>query len=210
MTSAATIESVLNIMCSTKGILSIEGNIGVGKSTLLDLLKARDYGSSQKVVFMQEPVDQWSTIRNEAGDTILSCFYQDPSKYAFTFQVMAFTSRLAAFKRVVQENPDYELIVCERSLEADRNIFAQMMRDQGSMEPMVYQVYEMLYETTASEFPVSNIVYLDASPDTCLERIAKRGRAGEAGIGLDYLETCKSYYDKWLSNRENVVRLDVN
>jgi deoxyadenosine/deoxycytidine kinase len=210
MSSAATIESVLNIMRSTKGILSIEGNIGVGKSTLLDQLKAHDYGSSQKVVFMQEPVDHWSTIRNEAGDTILSCFYQDPGKYAFTFQVMAFTSRLADFKRLVKENPDCELIVCERSLEADRNIFAQIMRDQGSMEPMVYQVYEMLYETTASEFPVSNIVYLDASPDTCLQRIAKRGRVGESGIGLDYLETCKSYYDKWLSDRENVVRIDVN
>jgi deoxycitidine kinase/deoxyguanosine kinase len=209
MTSATTIESVLNIMRSTKGILSIEGNIGVGKSTLLDLLKSSDYGS-KKVVFMQEPVDQWSNVRNESGETILSCFYQDPAKYAFTFQVMAFTSRLATFKRVVKENPDCELIVCERSLEADRNIFAQMMRDQGSMEPMVYQVYEMLYAATALEFPVSNIVYLDASPATCLQRIAKRGRAGEAGIGLDYLETCKSYYDKWLSNRENVVCIDVN
>jgi deoxycitidine kinase/deoxyguanosine kinase len=191
------------------GILSIEGNIGAGKSTLLDQLKSRDYGS-KKVIFMQEPVDQWSTICNESGDTILSCFYQDPSKYAFAFQVMAFTSRLAAFKRLVKENPDCELIVCERSLEADRNIFAQMMRDQGSMEPMVYQVYEMLYETTASEFPVSNIVYLDASPDTCLQRIAKRGRAGELSIGLDYLETCKAYYDAWLSKRENVVCIDVN
>lgn len=209
MTSTTTIESVLHVMRSTKGILSIEGNIGVGKSTLLDQLKSRDYGS-KKVVFMQEPVDQWSTIRNESGDTILSCFYRDPAKYAFTFQVMAFTSRLAAFKRLVKENPDCELIVCERSLEADRNIFAQMMRDQGSMEPMVYQVYDMLYAATALEFPVSNIVYLDASPETCLQRIAKRGRAGESGIGLDYLETCKSYYDEWLSKRENVVRIDVN
>ena len=210
MATAATIESVLNIMRSTKGILSIEGNIGAGKSTLLDQLKEGCVDSRQKVVFMQEPVDKWSEICNESGDTILSCFYQDPGKYAFAFQVMAFTSRLAAFKRLVKENPDCELIVCERSLEADRNIFAQMMRDQGSMEPMVYQVYEMLYETTASEFPASNIVYLDASPETCLQRIAKRGRAGESGIGLDYLETCKSYYDAWLLNRENVVRLDVN
>ena len=205
---SSTVESVLNVMRLSTGILSIEGNIGAGKSTLLDQLKKESFG--RKVVFMQEPVDQWSTICNESGDTILSCFYQDPSKYAFVFQVMAFTSRLAAFKRLVKENPDCELIVCERSLEADRNIFAQMMRDQGSMEPMVYQVYEMLYETTASEFPVSNIVYLDASPKTCLQRIAKRGRAGELSIGLDYLETCKAYYDAWLSKRENVVCIDVN
>jgi len=206
----STVESVLNIMRSAKGILSIEGNIGAGKSTLLDLVKSACIGSSRKVVFMQEPVDQWSTICNESGDTILSCFYADPAKYAFAFQVMAFTSRLAAFKRVVDDNPDCELIVCERSLEADRNIFAQMMRDQGSMEPMVYRVYEMLYETTAPKFPVSNIVYLDASPETCLQRIAKRGRAGESSIELAYLETCKSYYDAWLSQRENVFRLDVN
>ena len=209
--SSVLLESVLNIMRCSTGILSIEGNIGAGKSTLLDQLKKECLDSSSRnVVFMQEPVDQWSTICNESGDTILSCFYQDPTKYAFAFQVMAFTSRLAAFKRLVKENPDCELIVCERSLEADRNIFAQMMRDQGSIEPMVYQVYEMLYETTAAEFPVSNIVYLDASPATCLERIAKRGRAGEAGIALEYLETCKTYYDAWLSNRENVVRVDVN
>lgn len=205
----ASIESVLSIVRESRGILSIEGNIGVGKSTLLQHLKTCDYGS-KKVVFMQEPVDQWAEVKNESGETILSCFYRDPVKYAFPFQIMAFTSRLAAFKRVVKEHPDCELIVCERSLEADRNIFAQMMRDQGTMEPMAYQIYEMIYATTTGDFPAGNIVYLDALPSTCLARIGKRGRAGEEGIELGYLEMCKHYYDRWLSGRENVFHFDVN
>ena len=100
-------ETVLTLVRETKGILSIEGNIGAGKSTLLEQLKSAGLDSS-KVVFMQEPVDQWSKIQDLQGNTILSCFYRDPTKYAFAFQIMAYISRLSTFKQTVKDHPECE------------------------------------------------------------------------------------------------------
>ena len=187
-------------------IVSIEGNIGVGKSTLLAEWKRR-YENDPRIVFMPEPVDQWSKICNEEGNTILSCFYANPDKYAFPFQVLAYTSRLAAFQKVVEMHPACEIIVCERSLEADRYIFAEMMRDQRTMEPMIYEVYRTLYDATAKPFEVDTIVYLEACPATCLRRIQKRGREGEGGIQLDYLEKCDAYYERWIGQLDKVIRV---
>jgi len=186
-------------------IISVEGNIGAGKSTLLRKLEKN--GTNGKVVFMQEPVDQWSKICDAEGNTILSCFYADAGKYAFPFQVLAYTSRLAAFKQVIRDHPDCEVIVCERSLEADRFIFAEMMRDQGTMEPMLYEVYRTLYDATAHEFQVNTVVYLETTPAKCLERIHKRDREGEDGISLEYLTRCQTYYEKWL-RLVHVVRIE--
>ena len=70
-------------------IISIEGNIGSGKSTLLEQLRTK-YKNNKQIVFINEPVDEWDTIKDEDGQTILSKFYKNQSKYAFSFQMMAY------------------------------------------------------------------------------------------------------------------------
>ena len=70
-------------------IISIEGNIGTGKSTLVQMLKDT-YKNNNNVVFLQEPVDMWNTIKDSNGETILSKFYGNQEKYAFSFQMMAY------------------------------------------------------------------------------------------------------------------------
>jgi deoxyadenosine/deoxycytidine kinase len=212
MNTIVALEHLESLLARSEGadaplrIVSMEGNIGVGKSTLLAEWKRR-YEHDPRIVFMPEPVDQWSKIRDAEGNTILSCFYSNPDKYAFPFQVLAYTSRLAAFQQVVESHPACEIIVCERSLEADRHIFAEMMRDQGTIEPMVYEVYRTLYDATAKPFEVDTILYLEATPETCLRRIQKRDRAGEGGIQLDYLEKCHAYYEQWIARLDKVIRI---
>jgi deoxyadenosine/deoxycytidine kinase len=120
-------------------IISIEGNIGAGKTTILQKIADR-YANDPSVVFLREPVDIWETIKDAEGTTILANFYMEPEKYAFSFQVMAFVTRLTLLRNAVKENPDCKLIVCERSLEADRNIFAKMLFDEGSIDDMNYQI----------------------------------------------------------------------
>lgn len=190
-------------------ILSIEGNIGAGKSTLLE--KIRQYIVANKldksVVCMQEPVDLWETVRDsETGETILQKFYKDPKSYAFAFQVMAYTSRLSAFQRVAKENPHCRLILCERSLEADRAIFAKMMFDDAMIDAVSYQVYMTLYESTAWQFELDSVFYLDVAPAICSERIQKRAREGESDISLEYLEKCDRYYKEFL---QNIYEIDL-
>ena len=110
-------------------IISIEGNIGAGKSTMVNKLKTR-YADRPDIVFLQEPVDAWSNITQD-GKTMLELFYDHQNKYSFAFQVMAYTSRLRMIKdeidKAVHGETQVKTVVMERSLEADRFIFAKML-----------------------------------------------------------------------------------
>jgi deoxyadenosine/deoxycytidine kinase len=141
-------------------IISIEGNIGVGKSTILNELKQQFRTNNINAVFMQEPVGLWEKVVDEDGNTMLSKYYADSEKYAFPFQIMAYTTRLSTLRNCIESNPNCDVIVCERSLEADKNIFAKMLFDDKMIESVNYQIYNMLYADTADKYAVDGIVYL--------------------------------------------------
>jgi len=190
-------------------LISIEGNIGVGKSTIVHKLKLM-YEGREDVVFLEEPVDMWANIRDESGVPILTKFYEDSAKYAFAFQVMAYSSRLSLIRKTVRENPNAKIIICERSLDADKQIFAKMLYQDGIMEEIMYQIYNQFYDEYAEPFRLSGIVYMNASPDVCLKRITKRGRAGEDNIKLDYLIKCDNAHIEWLTGLKNLIEIDAS
>jgi deoxyadenosine/deoxycytidine kinase len=66
-------------------IISIDGNIGSGKSTLLEFLK-KEFADNENIMFLREPVDIWESITDESGTNILEKFYEDQTKYSFSFQ----------------------------------------------------------------------------------------------------------------------------
>lgn len=188
-------------------LVSIEGNIGAGKSTVLENMEL--YFKNDKVLFLKEPVDLWEQFRDDAGKTILEKFYADKSRYGFTFQVMAYITRLSLLKNAIKENPDVDVIIIERSLCADKNIFMNMLHDDGIVENMEYNIYNKWYDEFIKDYRVDAVIYMDSNPEICLERIAKRSRTGEAGIPLEYLSKCRDYHSKWLlHNCCNHVNLD--
>jgi ABC-type glutathione transport system ATPase component len=65
-------------------LVSIEGNIGAGKSTLVKTLQNR-YSDRDDIYFLQEPVDLWEKIKDKDGKNMLQKFYANPKKYAFAF-----------------------------------------------------------------------------------------------------------------------------
>jgi deoxyadenosine/deoxycytidine kinase len=180
-------------------IISIEGNIGAGKSTIIDKL-GKQLAGNKEIILLKEPVDVWESIRETStGENILQKFYSDPHKYAFSFQVMAYVTRLSLIRNTIRNNPDCKVIICERSLDADRNIFAKMLFDDGQIEDIHYQI--------------DGIVYINADAEVCHRRIAKRSRDGESGIPIEYLKKCKLYYDNWLSSilaTTDVLEINTN
>jgi deoxyadenosine/deoxycytidine kinase len=191
-------------------IITLEGNIGAGKTTLLEKLQDK-YKDDPTIIFLKEPVDIWEQIKDETtGDTVLKMFYTNPAKYAFPFQIMAYITRLSLLVQTVKENPDVKMVICERSLEADKNIFAKMLHDDGIIDSVCYQIYERVFTEFTDQFAVSGIVYIDADPGVCASRIMKRARDGEGGIALDYLQKCKTYHDQWLLDKSNVLHLITN
>jgi deoxyadenosine/deoxycytidine kinase len=182
-------------------IVSLEGNIGAGKSTILAALENALCANpipGQTWVFLKEPVHLWEQIKDGDGNTMLSKFYSNPAKYSFAFQIMAFTTRLRELRRIMADHPGITGIVCERSLDADQQIFAKMLHDDGLMEDVEYEIYRQYFDLYDSEFHVDGIIYLDTNPDTCYRRVSMRSREGEGGISLEYLRKCGEYHDLWL------------
>ena len=187
-------------------ILSIEGNIGSGKSTFVQNLKdfysKKANRSDKKICFLQEPVDQWNTITDETGKTMIECYYTDPNKYAFAFQMMAYISRLVTLKTELKK--DYDIIFTERCLLTDRNVFAKMLYDDGKINEIEYQIYNKWFDEFVKDFPKIEYIYLRTSPQIAFNRIVKRGRVGET-IPLEYLQTCHDYHENWLDKHEKLV-----
>ena len=177
-------------------MVSIDGNIGSGKSTLMGELK-KQFSDNTNVVFLKEPVDEWETIKDENGITILEKFYENPTKYGFSFQIMAYISRLNIIKQEFKKNPD-AIFISERSLFTDKLVFAKMLFDSGNIELVNYKIYLQWFNTFAEDFPVSKVIYVNTDPEICFQRIEKRSRTGESNIPLEYLQNCHKYHTDML------------
>ena len=182
-------------------IISIEGNIGSGKSTLVEELRKK-FGNNKKVCFLQEPVDIWNTIKDKDGNTMIAKFYADTKKYSFAFQMMAYISRLSILKAELKK--DYDIIFTERCLLTDRNVFAKMLHDDGKIVQVEYQIYNKWFDEFIRDFPKIEYIYLKTCPQIAFDRIIKRGRAGE-NIPLEYLQTCHGYHENWLEKHEKLI-----
>jgi len=183
-------------------IISIEGNIGSGKSTLFEKLKIH-FSNNKNIIFVREPVDIWESIQDENGTTILEKFYQDQIKYSFSFQIMAYISRINLLKETIKQHPGVTIIT-ERSLYTDKMVFAKMLYDTHKIEYINYQIYLNLFDTFKNDFNVNNIIYIKTDPDICYNRILKRARNGENNISLDYLQLCNTYH----SNMVDILECD--
>ena len=187
---------------STKKIVSIEGNIGSGKSTLVDKLQ-KHFAGSERVCFLQEPVDIWNTIQDKEGNTMITKFYSDTKKYSFAFQMMAYISRLSMLREAIKK--DYDVIVVERSMFTDKMVFAKMLYDDGKIEEVEYQIYNKWFDEFIQDLPPIDIVYVKTSPSIALKRVEKRAREGES-IPLAYLENCHNYHENWLKEDSQTYR----
>lgn len=173
-------------------ILSIEGNIGSGKSTIIEYLK-NNYNSND-IIFLPEPVNEWENIKDINNNTILQKFYAEKKKYSFAFQMMAYISRLNLLRDTIKKNPN-KIIVSERSLFTDKFVFAKMLYDSNDMEDVEYQIYNNWFESFLDLAPLSKMIYLKTDPKISFQRISVRNRQGENNIPYEYIENCHKYHN---------------
>lgn len=176
-------------------LISIDGNIGSGKSTVVKYLRDK-YKNSPFICFVDEPVNEWVKIKDEEGIDIISKFYNNTEKYAFSFQMMAYISRVSVLKKTIRENPG-KIIISERSIFTDKEIFAKMLYDDKLIEKVNYEIYLKWFEEFSEGLEVNTVIYINTDPKKCDERIKKRNRTGE-DIELSYLEKCDKYHNDWM------------
>ena len=167
-----------------KKYIAVAGNIGVGKSTLVEMI-------CQRIGFQPfyEPVTE---------NPYLADFYADMKAWSFHSQIFFLTHRIRLHQQLIQTP---ESVIQDRSIYEDAEIFARNLFLQGKMDERDYQTYHALYQTL-TEFlaPPDLVIYLRASVDTLVRRIKQRDRTYEQTMPEDYLEQLNTLYESWISN----------
>jgi deoxyadenosine/deoxycytidine kinase len=181
-------------------IISLDGNIGAGKSTLLAEIRKQIHD----VHLVDEPVGQWTALKNNEGENLLELFYKDKRRWAYTFQNCAILTRLKNIKDAVEgldptlKHP--QVIITERSVLTDKYVFAEMLRDTGLIDMLEWDLYDNWFNIFSKQYPVNGLIYLSTGSTTSKERIMIRNRHGEENIDLDYLDALDRQHKKWIDN----------
>ena len=192
---------------TTKKIITIEGNIGVGKSTFTNIMKNVFPDS----IIVSEPVDMWLNTKTETGENILGLFYKDIPRWGYTFQNFAHVTRMMKIQDAI--NSDSNIIFLDRSLGTDRYVFEKMLYDDGLLTEIEHKMYEIwceFYNNYVNKNNNINYIYLRCTPETSYKRIQTRGRIEEKNIAVDYLIKLHKYHELWLNNTENVLIIDCD
>eukprot|EP00898_Chlorokybus_atmophyticus_P000451 jgi/Chlat1/1406/Chrsp12S01977 len=176
----------------------VEGNISVGKSTFLRRV-AQDCIQLQDLVeIVPEPVDQWQNVMGK-NHNILQQFYEDPARYAYTFQNYVFFTR-AMQNQNTQAGPK-PLRLMERSIFSDRMVFVRAVHEAKWMSDMEISIYDSWFDPMISALPglvPDGFIYLRANPETCHSRMQSRARREENKVDLSYLKDLHEKHEQWL------------
>ena len=167
-----------------KKFITVAGNIGVGKSTLVEKLCAR---------LGWEPF-----FEGVVDNPYLADFYADMRAWSFHSQIFFLGRRLKDLRRLM----DFpRTVVQDRSVYEDAEIFAKNLYRQGFIGERDWASYHELYQALAELLPPPDlVVYLQATVPTLLRRIALRGREYEKKIAPEYLEQLNALYEEWIAD----------
>ncbi|VDG98009.1 Deoxyguanosine kinase [Lysinibacillus sphaericus] len=164
--------------------IAVEGPIGVGKSTL-----SKAISDNRQFQLLMEIVDE---------NPFLNKFYDDIEEWSFQTEMFFLCNR---YKQLGDIQKHY--LAEDKPVVADYHIFKNLIFAQRSLSESDYAKYEQIYNILTAGMPVPNvIVYLHASLDTLMKRIAMRGRDYERGMDPNYLRQLSEDYDTFINRFE--------
>ena len=181
-------------------IVCVQGNIGSGKSTVLQAL------SATHTVFTED-IDSWSPW--------LRLFYEDMERLkdggtgrrrslGLQLKVLSSFRRIGERARRAAAPP----AVVERSPTSSRDIFVHLASERGDLDQHETDLYNEIYDAMGWE-PHLNI-YLRCDPATALARIRQRARPGEETIDLSYIQTLHDRHEEVYGMDKRCVVIDAN
>ncbi len=171
--------------------IAIEGPIGVGKSSLAELLANELNGRT-----LIEEVD---------ANPFLPKFYADIKKYALQTQLFFLLSRYQQQKEMFQQELFNSTVISDYLFAKDR-IFAYLNLDENELS-----LYEQVYRLLDTRIPKPDLViYLQASTEVLLERIGRRNKDYEKGVKEEYLEKLIDAYNRYFFYYNDTPLLVVN
>ncbi|MEM1173675.1 MAG: deoxynucleoside kinase [Pseudomonadota bacterium] len=166
-----------------KRSIAIAGNMGAGKSTLVDFL-ARHYN----VQPFYEPNDE---------NPYLADFYKDMRRWAFQSQLY-FLGNKFRLHQELDRQPG--VVALDRTIFEDAEIFATALHQMRKISKRDWQTYQALYAAILDAIrPPDLMIYLRCSTRTLRKRIKLRGRAMEQDVPLAYLKRLDRLYEDWIA-----------
>jgi deoxyadenosine/deoxycytidine kinase len=165
-----------------KHFVLVAGNIAAGKTSLTERLGAR-LG--------------WQTAYESVADNpYLGDFYADMRQWSFHLQVF-FLGHRAQQHLELANSP--KSAIADRSIYEDAHIFARALHHLSNLSERDYQSYRRVFDMMVAGLPRPDLLlYLKAPVSVLMERIARRGRAIESGITVDYLSLLDTFYNEWM------------
>lgn len=176
-------------------IYTIDGNIGCGKTSVLNYL--HKYKNIQVDL---EPVDKWKPF--------LDNIYLSKTGY-FNFQIKVWLDRAW-----IQEKDNKSIIFMERSPFFIRNTFNKNDFNNNNINEDEFNVINEMYNKTDNIWKSNLYIYLRSTPNKCLERINHRGRLNELNIDINYITDIHNLHEETyqmaLENKLDIIVIDVD
>jgi deoxyadenosine/deoxycytidine kinase len=192
----------------SKNTISLEANIGAGKTTFLTKLR-ENY--NQYFNDICEPLDDWLKVPRNTDKNILGLLYEDPKRWGYTFQHNAFFTRV---DKLTREYDPTRINITERSVISDHRVFAHILHDEGHINENEWDIYLKWKDFLMRNVPMTSptfLVYLRLDPEIAHSRLVKRKRKEESGVPLEYLMKVHTYHERWMQNSEiPVLELDAS
>jgi deoxyadenosine/deoxycytidine kinase len=167
-----------------KRSIAIAGNMGSGKSTLVEFL-SRTYN----VTPFYEPNDE---------NPYLGDFYKDMKAWAFQSQLYFLSNKFRLHQELDRQDG---VVALDRTIFEDAEIFATALHQMRKISKRDWATYQSFYGAILDAIrPPDLMIYLRCSMRTLRQRIRLRGRKMEQDVPLAYLKRLERLYDGWISS----------
>ncbi|MBB00592.1 MAG: deoxynucleoside kinase [Bacteroidota bacterium] len=164
--------------------IAVSGNIGAGKTTLVQNLSHH--------------FDWTAQYEEVESNPYLDDFYSDMHRWAFNLQIFFLHQRYSQILEIREGN---KTIIQDRTIYEDAAIFAPNLHKMGLMSTRDYENYKAFYKTVEAQIqPPDLLIYMKASIPTLVNNIQKRGRDYEENLRLDYLKKLNEFYENWIAS----------
>ncbi|MGE7930786.1 deoxynucleoside kinase [Lysinibacillus xylanilyticus] len=170
----------------TVPFVTVEGPIGVGKTSL-----SKELAATFNYHLLKEIVDE---------NPFLNKFYEDIEEWSFQTEMFFLCNRYKQLSDIKKFR-----LMNDKPVVADYHIFKNLIFAKRTLVSTEYDKYEEIYKILTKDMPVPNVVvYLHASVDTLMKRIAMRGREFEKMISRDYMEQLVADYHSFIEHFEKM------
>ena len=181
------------------GVFTIEGVIGVGKTTVGRSLEK----------FVNEIGIPCKFFPEYVNKELLTQYISNMPRYAYSFQMVMLFKRIEIYRDAERFASNGGIALIDRSIIGDMT-FAQMQKDNGNFTSDEWNIYLSVMQQDIQLTPTASL-FLRCSSDTSLERVKKRGVQAEiSGYTLEYMDQLCKAYDKSISECNNVRHIMMN